>query len=110
MVTIETFRKIALSFEGTEQNPHFERIAFKVIGRRIFATLHEESESANIMLSKEDQAVYCTYDESAVYPVPNKWGLKGATTFELRKLPVELISDALYTAYKTVLETKQKRK
>lgn len=110
MVDVETFKKIALSFEGTEQHPHFERIAFKVIGRKIFATLHEESESANIMLSEEDQSVYCSYDESAVYPVPNKWGLRGVTTFDLRKVPVELVSDALYTSYKTVLETKQKRK
>lgn len=110
MVDIETFRKIALSFEGTEQHPHFERIAFKVTGRRIFATLHEQYETANIMLSKEDQSVYCLYDESAVYPVPNKWGLNGATTFELRKVPVELVSDALYTAYKTVLEAKRKKK
>ena len=110
MVDIETFRKIALSFEGTEQQPHFERIAFKVTGRRIFATLLEQNETANIMLSKEDQAVYCSYDESAIYPVPNKWGLKGVTTFELRKVPLELVSDALYTAYKTVLETKKKKK
>jgi hypothetical protein len=110
MVDVETFTKMALSFDGTEQHPHFERIAFKVTGRRIFATLHEENQSANIMLSKEDQAVYCSYDESAVYPVPNKWGLKGVTTFELSKVPVELVSDALYTAYKTILETKRLRK
>jgi len=110
MVDVKTFTKIALSFQGTEQHPHFERISFKVTGRRIFATLHEESKSANIMLSKEDQSVYCSYDESAVYPVPNKWGLKGVTTFDLRKVPVELVSDALYTAYKTIFETKQKKK
>lgn len=110
MVNAETFREIALSFQGVEQHPHFDRIAFKVIGRRIFATLHEESESANIMLSKDDQSVYCSFDESAVYPVPNKWGLHGWTTFELRKLSVELVSDALYTAYKSVLKTNRKRK
>ena len=110
MVDIETFKKIALSFESTEQHPHFERIAFKVTGKRIFATLHEESESANIMLTREDQSVYCQYDESSVYPLPNKWGLKGVTTFELRKVPVELVSDALYTAYKTAFEKKPKRK
>jgi hypothetical protein len=110
MVSLETFKKVALSFQGTEQHPHFERIAFKVTGRRIFATLHEQSESANIMLSNEDQAVYCSFDNTAVYPVPNKWGLHGVTTFELKKLPLELVSDALYTAYKIVLETKQKRR
>lgn len=110
MVTAETFKKLAFSFEGTEQHPHFERIAFKIMGKRIFATLHEEQNSANILLPKEDQVIYCEYDESAVYPVPNKWGEHGWTTFELQKLPAELVSDALYTAYKTVLQKNTKRK
>ena len=110
MVSIQTFKQIALSFEGTEARPHFNRTAFKVINRRTFATLLEEDESANIVLSLADQEVYCSFDKKAVYPVPNKFGLHGWTTFELQKVPVELISDALYTAYKTVLETKQKRK
>jgi hypothetical protein len=110
MISIATFKTIALSFNGTEEHPHFDRIAFKVTGKRIFATLHEQTETANIVLSKEDQSIYCSFDEDAVYPVPNKWGLQGWTTFELQKVPVELVSDALYTAYKTVMESKRKRK
>ncbi len=73
MVNIETFKQIALSFHGTEENPHFDRTAFKVTGRRIFATLHEKSETVNIKFSKTDQSVYCSFDETAVYPVPNKF-------------------------------------
>ena len=30
MVSVETFKHIALSFEGTEAKPHFNRTAFKV--------------------------------------------------------------------------------
>lgn len=109
MVTIKTFKQIALSFEGTEEKPHFNRTAFKVINKRIFATLHEESESANILLSKSDQQIYCSFDKSVVYPVPNKFGLQGWTTFELKFVPVELISDALLTAYNDVIKKNKKK-
>jgi hypothetical protein len=110
MVSIETFKQIALSFEGTEVNPHFNRTAFKMINKRIFATLLEKDETANIKLSIADQEVYCEFDKNAVYPVPNKFGLQGWTTFELRKLPIELISDALLTAYNDVVKTVKKIK
>jgi len=110
MVHIETFKQIALSLEETEERAHFNRTAFKVTGKRIFATLHEESESANILLSKTDQQIYCSFDKNAVYPVPNKFGLQGWTTFELTKVPVELISDALLTAYNDVVKTVKKNK
>jgi hypothetical protein len=109
MVDIETFRKLALSFQGTEENPHFNRAAFKVIGKRIFATLHEESQTANIILSKTDQQAFCSFDGNAVYPVPNKFGLHGWTTFELEKVPPELISEALFTAYNEVSKPKSKK-
>jgi hypothetical protein len=109
MVSIETFKQIALAFEATEERPHFNRTAFKIIGKRIFATLHEESESGNILLSKTDQQIYCSFDENAVYPVPNKFGLHGWTTFELQIVPVELISDALLSAYKNVISTRKKK-
>lgn len=103
------FTRLALSFDGTEGAPHFERIAFKIIGRKIFATLLEQECTANILLTNT-QAVYCTFNETAVYPVTNKWGLQGWTTFELKQLPVELVSDALLTAYREVLQTPQKKK
>ena len=108
MVKPEIFKQIALSFPGTEEKPHFDRIAFKVINKRTFATLHEESKKANIVFSKVDQPVFCSFDKNAVYPVPNKFGLMVWTTFELAKLPVELISEALETAYKDVFKPKNK--
>ena len=109
MVDIETFREIALSFQGTEENPHFNRTAFKVTGKRIFATLLEEDQTANVVLSINDQKTFCSFDKKAVYPVPNKFGLQGWTTFELKKVPKELISEALFTAYNDVLKPKEKK-
>lgn len=102
-MTTEQFRALALSFPGTIEAPHFDRAAFKVIKKRIFATLHEASGTANLKLSVTGQSVFCGFEKGAVYPVPNKWGLQGWTTFELKNIPEGLMLDGLETAYKDVL-------
>ncbi len=79
-----------------------------IAGKRIFATLHEESETANIKFSPADQSVYSLIDKKAIYPVNNKWGLQGWTTFQLARVDKQLMLDALNTAYNEVLKTKKK--
>jgi hypothetical protein len=37
-MTKDEFIELALSFPGTESSPHFERIGFKIINYRMFAT------------------------------------------------------------------------
>lgn len=108
-MTVKEFKNLALSFEGTIEKPHFERTAFKVIDERIFATILEEKASANIVLPIKDQEVFCAIDK-AIYPVPNKWGTHGWTTFELRNLSPEIVLDALDTAYKEVIKPKASKK
>ena len=51
------------------------------------------------MLSEIDQSVFTTYNISVIYPVPNKWGLKGATYVELATVPKGILLDALTHAY-----------
>lgn len=51
------------------------------------------------MLSEIDQSVFITYDVSVIYPVPNKWGLKGATYVNLKSIPKGILTDALTHAY-----------
>lgn len=100
---------MALSFPDAEENPHFDRRAFKVKGRRIFATLHEKSSTANLKLSPVDQSVFCLYDKNVVYPVPNKWGAQGWTTFVLKDVPKDLMHDALNAARNAVHTEKRAR-
>lgn len=100
---------MALALPGTEEYPHFNRIAFRIVKKKTFATLLEKENTANIMLSLVDQSVFCTAGKGAVYPVPNKWGLQGATTFELKDTPKSLIRDALETAYQEVIKNKAKK-
>ena len=103
MITSDAFSKMALSFPGTEQVPHFERAGFKVTGKRMFATYLEKDNTANIFLTPKEQAVFCQMD-AAIYPVANKWGEKGATTFELSSVPKNIILEALLSAYNEVIK------
>jgi hypothetical protein len=104
MITEEQFAQLALSFPGTEQVPHFERIGFKVAAKRMFCTYLAKDNTANIFLTTREQAVFCKMHKS-VYPVPNKWGEKGATTFDLGTVPLHIVTEALLLAYNEVLSS-----
>jgi hypothetical protein len=109
MISEDAFAEMALSFPATGQTPHFNRIGFKVIGKRMFATYLAENNTANIFLTPREQKVFCKMNAEYIYPVPNKWGEKGATTFDLNKVPRELVSEALLSAYNEVVGQINKR-
>jgi len=98
MVTSEEAQAIALSFEETDQKPHFHRIAFTVKGK-IFATLLAKDGTLNLMFDLQTQFIFCPPNSNVIFPVPNKWGLKGATTINLKKANKTLVKSALLAAY-----------
>ncbi len=101
MITPAAALKLALAFDETIELPHFDRISFRV-RNKIFATMLEQDNIAVLMLSPLDQSVFCSYDQKMMYPVPNKWGKKGATIVELKKVRRDLFKDALRAAYCSV--------
>lgn len=107
MTTENQFIKMALSLPGTEQVTHFDRIGFKVAGRRMYATYLADDHTTNIFLSVKDQAFFCNRHDEGIYPVPNKWGEKGATTFDLQLVPREIVMEALLTAYDATVKRKK---
>lgn len=102
MITENSFIEMALSCPGTEQVPHFERIGFKVTKKRMFATYLAKDNTCNIFLHPTEQKVFCKMHK-AIYPVPNKWGERGVTTFELKTVPREIVMEALLSAYNDIL-------
>ena len=110
MIDKQAFQALALSFNHTEQVRHFEGIGFKVIGRRMFATYWEKNNTANIFLTPDEQKLFCKMDSTNIYPVPNKWGIKGATTFELSNIKKELVTEALLSAYNEIVKPNLKSK
>jgi predicted DNA-binding protein (MmcQ/YjbR family) len=98
MVSIDTFRKLALSFPGATEEPHFEKTSFRV-KNKIFATYDDVKKRACIKLSEIDQDVFSSADKTIIFPVNNKLGKQGWTLIEMKKVRKELFVDALTTAY-----------
>lgn len=97
MVTIDSLRKLALSFPEATEDPHFEKTSFRV-KKKIFATYDDKLKRACIKLSEIDQNVFSA-DKTTIYPVDNKWGKQGWTLIEMEKVHPDLFLDALTTAY-----------
>ena len=101
MPDIETARQIALSLPDVEEYVHVGRPAFKRKGKRTFVTLWPTDNRMTLILSPIDQSVFHSFDPSIFYPTPNKWGLKGATYVELSKVRMDMLQDAITTAWET---------
>jgi Protein of unknown function (DUF419). len=98
MITLAQVRKLALSFDESEEQPHFEKTSFRV-KKKIFATIDSKNKKVVLKLSEVDQSVFADYDRAAIYPVPNAWGKQGWTVVELTKVNKDLFKDALTTSY-----------
>ena len=102
MVSIETFRKLAMSFPNATEEPHFEKTSFR-INKKIFASFDEKNDRAVLKLNEIDQSVFCASSEMFFYPIPNKWGKQGWTIVELSKVRPEMFEDALIRSYENVI-------
>ncbi len=98
MVTHEAFRNLALSFPQAEEQGHWGNPSFR-IKKKIFATLDIANNRACLKLSEMDQFAFCAFDNTVIFPVPNKWGKQGWTFVNLEKVPEDTFKDALTTAY-----------
>ena len=98
------FRKIALSFEGTEQGSHMGAVDFRV-GGRIFATLASQKLGyGNLIISPEVQAEMISQRPDLFLPVAGGWGRMGATHVRLAEATEADLKRALRTAWKYRVE------
>lgn len=105
MVSINLYRKIALSFPEASEEPHFEKTSFR-IKKKIFATYNAKENRACVKLSAIDQNVFSATNKSIIYPVDNKWGKQGWTLIDLKNVHESVFIDALTTAYCNVAPEK----
>lgn len=98
MVKAETVRKIALAFDETDEAKHHEIVSFRV-KKKIFATLNEKENRATVRLSPVDQSVFCSFDQTVIFPVASGWAKYGWTNINLKKVRKETLTDALTMAY-----------
>jgi hypothetical protein len=99
-VNIDDFRRIALSFPGTEESSHMEQPDFRV-GGRVFATLASAKQGyGNLMLTLEQQTVFVEEMPEVFLPIPGGWGRMGMTHIRLAAATEDILHGALYAAWR----------
>jgi hypothetical protein len=107
-VTVDDFRRIALSLEDVDEGSHMGQPDFRV-GARIFATLAAASQGyGNLMLTPEQQAVFVEELPEVFVPIAGGWGRNGATHIRLAAANEDVLVGALRTAWKLRLEKNRK--
>ncbi len=69
MISIATARQLALSLPETEEYLHFHLPPFRV-GKKIFATIHEDKHFMMVKLFLIDQSVFCSFNKEIIFPIP----------------------------------------
>jgi hypothetical protein len=103
----DDLRRIALSFEGASEAPHFDRAAFRVA--RIYATLAGDRETANLGLAPDEQEFKCLLAPEAFWPVAGGWGRSGWTVAKLSALDEADLRAALEIAWRHAQPAKRRR-
>jgi hypothetical protein len=107
-MTVDDFRRIALSLEGAEEGSHMGQPDFRV-GGRIFATLASASQGyGNVKLTPEQQAALVEEMPEVFVPIPGGWGRTGMTHVRLAAATKDVLAGALYAAWKLRLERNAK--
>lgn len=96
-------RELLLALPGVTESDHFGKPAYrgttpKGKPSRIFLTLWIEDNRAVLMLDLEQQSALHARHPEVFFPVPNKWGAKGATFVELKKCGTSLFHQGVKVA------------
>jgi hypothetical protein len=98
-MTLDGFRRLALSFPETVKGSHMKHPDFRVRGK-IFATLgYPDKTRGMVKLTPEQQEEFVQADPKVFVPVKGGWGLKGATSVHLRPAKKELLRRAMAAAW-----------
>jgi hypothetical protein len=107
-LTVDDFRRIALSFEGAEEGSHMGATDFRV-ENRIFATLASAKQGyGNLMLTPEQQAAFVEELPDVFLPIHGGWGRMGSTHIRLAAASKDVLTGALHVAWKLRVEKNAK--
>lgn len=105
-MTIDEASAIALSMPNAEEHQHFQKLGFRLKAKspggkpgKIFMTIGLEDRLAVLLLTVEQQTDLHALHPEVFFPVPNKWGEKGATFVQLDSVTSKLFTPAVRTAW-----------
>lgn len=96
-------RDLVLALPGATEHDHFGKVAYRVQNSKgkpskIFMILWIEEQRVVFTLTVEQQAELHARHPQVYFPVPNKWGEKGATFVELQKVTERVFREGLNCA------------
>lgn len=102
MITPAKLRAVALALPRALERPHFDWASFRVDAPKgkIFCTLPPHHEFSNVFLTPEEQRLLCEAEPDIFFPVPNKWGEKGATSIRLKACDAVTLRSALVMSWR----------
>jgi hypothetical protein len=99
MVDLEIAYEILTSFPLVKEEAAAKpRYYFK---SKIFATLNIEKKWITVWLNSEQQSIFC--ENTAIYPVPNRWGVFGWTHVNLLAISKKDLIEVLCQAYENAV-------
>jgi hypothetical protein len=105
-MTVEDFRRIALSLPEAVENSHMGHPDFRVRGK-IFATLGYPDDSwGMVKLTPDQQESMVDAAKGVFIPVKGGWGRRGATTVCLEVAREKVVRSAMIAAWRNVAPKK----
>jgi hypothetical protein len=99
-LTVDGFRRLALSLPEASESAHMGHPDFRVRGK-IFATIGWPDQGwAMVKLTPEQQAAFVEGAPAVFTPVKGGWGRRGATTVRLRAAKTAVVRHALFEAWR----------
>jgi hypothetical protein len=98
-VTRQEFRRMALSFPGTEAKSHMGHPDFRVAGK-IFATLgYPDTSWGMVKITPLEQRMFVEAEPKAFRPSAGAWGRRGATSVKLTAVKKTTLRRAMAAAW-----------
>ncbi len=98
MITVDYFRRIALSLPGSVESSHMEHPDFRV-NNRIFATIWPNESWGMVKLTSHQQRTFLKAHSGVFIPVTGGWGRQGCTNVRLDRAGESIVRKALETAW-----------
>ena len=98
-MTVNQFRRMALSLPDVEERAHMDHPDFRV-GGKVFATLGYPDKSwGMVKLTPEQQRIFVQDHPTVFKPANGAWGLQGSTLVRLRDADADAVHEAMMAAW-----------
>ena len=108
MLTTKQVCELASGLPDVSVGNHFGSDAFRTPGG-IFVTVWHDKQTANLMLTPEQQRRFVALDRNGFAAIDNAWGRNGATTANLALVNPAQFVEALRTAWHNSAEKAARR-